>query len=156
MRTAAVGVGCLLAGMAIGACALALATDGGDDLPWSSAGDDAEGYVREAHVIVFLDQEATPDERQAIEAAIDADELVSDVEFWDDEASRAEALQIFSDEPEMREKVESGTVAAPTSFRLLLHDPTQPNAVTVQARLSELHGVLNVVTLPDNLSQLGD
>ena len=52
-------------------------------------------------MLVFLSQGVTEAERAAIEAAIAARPRVEDDEFWDAEASRAEAIRIFRENAEM-------------------------------------------------------
>ena len=159
MRAAVVGGVCLVAGVAIGAAGTALA--GGEEdsaLPAETVdGPPAEeqGVDRGGHVLVFLSPGVTEAERAAIEAAIAARQEVEDYEYWNAEASRAEAIQIFRDNPEMLEKVESGSTVLPTSFRLLLRDPSLPDALVVKEQIDDLPGVRDVRIL-DNVPHLGD
>jgi FtsX extracellular domain len=159
MRVAVVGGVCLVAGVAIGAAGTALAGGEEDSAPPAETVDgrpaEEQDVDRGGHVLVFLSHGVTEAERAAIEAAIAARQEVEDYEYWNDEASRAEAIHIFRDNPEMLEKVESGSTVVPTSFRLLLRDPSMPDALVVEAQINDLPGVQDV-TILDNVPQLGE
>lgn len=159
MKTVAVGTACLLAGLAIGAGAIAIAGD--DDAAAPAAmrarhGLDADDLKDDRHgdVLVFLVEDVSDGDRQAIEAALEADEDVEAYEYWNAEASQAEARRLFRNDPDMLEKLD-GDFQVPTSYRLLLRDPSRPNATIVTSRLEDLPGVLEVV-ITDAVPDLGD
>jgi hypothetical protein len=157
----ALGVVCLVLGMAIGGAGV-LAIGDTDD---GSLGDDLDGVTdgsadtarsagevpahevndRGGDVLVFLTARITGAERQAIEHTIEAMDEVVDHEYWNQEASQAEARLIFADDPSMLQKLENG-VRVPESYRLRLTTPDRPTAIVVRSRLADLPGVLRVVT----------
>jgi cell division protein FtsX len=147
MRVGAVGLTCLVAGLGIGAAAMVVVS--GDDhgfaegLATHEPATVDEQADRGGHVLVFLVEGVTDEQRQAIEAAL-ARPDVEDYEYWDAEASLAEARQLFADDPEMLEKLDGG-FHVPESYRLVLRDSDRPTATVVQGDLQGLPGVLQVV-----------
>ena len=146
-RALALGAACFLAGLVIGAGASRV---GGDDqtAPTLRSGGEYDVDVDEAdrggHVLVFLVEGVSDVERQAIEAAVAAQEHVEAYEYWNAEATRAEARRLFRDDRDMLAKLDEG-VHVPESYRLLLREPNRPNAMIVSSRLEGLAGVLEVV-----------
>jgi FtsX extracellular domain len=156
MRASAVGLACLVAGLGIGAAAMAVMSGDDDGVAEMMAAQESaadEPADRGGHVLVFLAEGVTDEQRQAIEAALARPE-VEDYEYWDAEASLAEARRIFADDPEMLEKVDGG-VQVPQSYRLLLSDPDLPTATVVQGDLQGLPGVLRVV-ITSAVQELGE
>ena len=159
MRVVAVGMACFLAGLAIGAGAMTMAGEQDESAPPASrarhefTADDRVDQ-RSGHLLVFLVDGVTHSERQGIEAALAAREDVEAYEHWDAEASLAEARRLFRDDPEMIAKFDDG-LAVPESYRLLLRNPTRPNATVVWSHFEGLPGVLEVV-ITDNVPGLGE
>jgi hypothetical protein len=109
---------------------------------------------RGGHVLVFLVEGVSDAERRGIEVVLDAQEDVEDDEYWNAEESRAEARRLFRDDAEMLAKIEAG-VHVPESYRLLLRDPSRPNAMVVSSHLDGLPGVLEV-TITEAVPDLGE
>jgi hypothetical protein len=150
MKNVAVGTGCFLAGLAIGAGATVVV---GDNelaapavLPDDESGADAQAVDRGGHVLVFLVEGVSEAERRGIEAVIHGLDAVEDYEYWNAEASVAEARRLFRENSEMLEKIDAG-VHIPESYRLLLRDPSTPNAMVVSSHFEGLPGVLEVTTI---------
>jgi FtsX extracellular domain len=147
MKVGAVALTCLVAGLGIGAAAMAVVSgdDGGfaERLATREPTTADERADRGGHVLVFLVDGVTVEQRQRIEAALTRPEI-EDYEYWDAEASLAEARQLWADDPEMSAKLDGG-VHVPESYRLLLRDPDRPTATVVQGDLQALPGVRQVV-----------
>jgi FtsX extracellular domain len=158
MKVVAVGTACFLAGLAIGAAATVVVGDtqlaAPASLPDDESGADDQVVDRGGHVLVFLVEGVSDAERRGIEVVLDAQEDVEDYEYWNAEASRAEARRLFRDDAEMLAKIEAG-VHVPESYRLLLRDPSRPNATVVSSHLDGLPGVLEV-TITDAVPDLGE
>lgn len=106
------------------------------------------GSGRDGHVIVFLEEGATDEDRRAVEAVLAASGLVSSFEFWDHEASLAEARELFCDDSETLAKLDSDDVRLPTSYRVVLSDPSRADACAVRVAVARLPGVFRT-TVPD-------
>ena len=158
MTRAVTGLACLVAGAVLGAGAMALVgrDDGGADTPPSEDGAaaPAEEVDRGGHVLVFLVDGVTEEQRRGIEAALDTHADVEDYEYWDAEASVAEARQILAGDPEMLARVDAG-LPVPESYRLLLREPDLPRATVVRGDLQGLPGVRQVVIM-STVPGLGD
>jgi FtsX extracellular domain len=158
MKIMAIGAACLVVGLALGAGAVL--TVGADDAaaPTTRRGGeyviDEKEADRGGHILVFLVEGVSDGERQGVEAALDARQEVEAYEYWNAEASRAEARRLFRDDPEMLAKIDEG-VHIPESYRLLLRDPSRPNAMVVSSHLEGLPGVLQVV-ISDSVPGLGE
>lgn len=70
-------------------------------------------------LIVFLEREVTPEQREALEAKFDENPEISKVTFVDEEESREEALRLFERNEAMRKKVEENEDLIPASYRLV-------------------------------------
>jgi len=156
MKPAAIGTGCFLVGLAFGAAAIVMTSDDEGasppdvrdeeaslESPDEESGTSGQDVDRGGHVLVFLREDVSAGDRQRIEATIAADTGVQAYEYWNAEASVAEARRLFRDNPEMLEKIDDG-VHIPESFRLQLRDPSRPSATVVVSHLEELPGVLQV------------
>jgi cell division protein FtsX len=99
---------------------------------------------RGGDVLVFLDDDLTDAERQAVVAELDARSEVASYEYWDEAASLAEARELFRDDAEMLEKLDNGTTV-PTSYRLTLNDIDRVSAGRLALDLEDLPGVLETV-----------
>lgn len=148
MKIVLIGIACLLVGLAAGAGVVVMVGDDDAAAPsmrrGGESGADDQEVDRGGHVLVFLTEEVSDGERQAIEAVLDAQDDIEAYEYWNAEASRAEARRLFRDNPDMLAKIDDG-VHVPQSYRLLLSDPSRPNALVVSSRLEGLPGVLEVV-----------
>jgi hypothetical protein len=158
MNVVAVGTTCLVVGLAVGAGVTVVVGDNQlaapATLPDDESGSDDQGVDRGGHVLVFLIEGVSDAERRGIEVVLDAQEDVEDYEYWNAEASRAEARRLFRDDAEMLAKIDAG-VHVPESYRLLLRDPSRPNATIVSSHLDGLPGVLQV-TITDAVPDLGE
>jgi hypothetical protein len=114
----------------------------------------------DAHLLVFLAQDATDAHLRAIEAVLAASEHVASFGFCDADESRAEAREMFRDDPEVLAKVESGGVHVPTSYRVLLTEPDTADAVAVLREFVDHAGVQRAIATDlvecEDPSDLGD
>lgn len=112
----------------------------------------ATAVDRGGDVLVFLDEDLTDAERQAVVAELDARSEVATYEYWDEAASLAEARDMFRDDAEMLEKLDNGATV-PTSYRLTLTDVDRVSAGRLALDLENLPGVLEAVVTDQFVEQ---
>jgi cell division transport system permease protein len=102
-------------------------------------------------LIAFLKTEITPEQRDAIEASLDDNPEVSDVEYVDREASHAEAMRLFERNEAMRAKLEADPELVPDSYRVT---PTSSDVNLMESmgeQLAAQPGVLQVTDVSESV-----
>ncbi len=82
----------------------------------------------DVELIVFLDPEISPDQRQAIQTSLDENPEVSTFSYVDEREAFEEAQDLFAEQPTMLRLLREGDV--PTSFRV---EPANPDFQSVVA-----------------------
>lgn len=93
-------------------------------------------------LIVFLEREATPEQREALEAKFDENPEISKVTFVDEEESRQEALRLFERNDQMKERVMENEDLVPPSYRLVPTTKDDNVIRTLTAQYADEPGVL--------------
>jgi cell division transport system permease protein len=102
-------------------------------------------------LIAFLKTEITPEQRDAIEASLDDNPEVSDVEYVDRDESHAEAMRLFERNEAMRAKLEADPELVPDSYRVT---PTSSDVNLMESmgeQLAAQPGVLQVTDVSESV-----
>ena len=102
-------------------------------------------------LIAFLKSDVTPEQRDAIEAAISENPEVADVDYYDLDESREEALRIFERNELMYQKIETGGTRVPDSFRLKPRSSDVDLMQILGEQLAAEPGVLSVTDVSDSV-----
>jgi cell division transport system permease protein len=97
-------------------------------------------------VIVFVNRNITEEERDALVQAMERDRDVSNVEYFDEDESRAEFERLFRRNQAMLDRVEANPDLVPTSYRVT---PSTTDAQAIEdmtARFAEQPGVLRATS----------
>jgi cell division transport system permease protein len=104
----------------------------------------------EAEIFLNVDPDATPAEKDALEAKLADDPEISDFEFFDHEAAYEEFQRLFADDPNLVEAVKPE--ALPESFRITFANPEDQSAVA--ASYESEPGVSEVATADEETRRL--
>jgi cell division transport system permease protein len=102
-------------------------------------------------LIAFLKTEITPEQRDAIEASLDDNPEVSNVEYVDRDESHAEAMRLFERNEAMRAKLEADPELVPDSYRVT---PTSSDVNLMESmgeQLAAQPGVLQVTDVSESV-----
>jgi cell division transport system permease protein len=92
-------------------------------------------------MIVFIDREITPEQRDALESALDEHPHIARSRYVNDEESREEFERLFRRNQAMLERIEANPRLLPTSYRVT---PTTTDEATIQdmtRQFNEMEGV---------------
>jgi cell division transport system permease protein len=104
--------------------------------------------------IIFMRPEATPDQTDAVQAAIDASPAIKDSKYLDQQEAYDEFKELFSDKPELVESVTPEVL--PPSFRVVPVDASPDEVETLGAQFENAPGVRQVVYASEALRNLED
>ena len=149
-RDASVALIGLTLGLAI-ALAVVLVNDGGagSGTPRTASASDpvtSPTDDREGDVLVFLEQDITPDQSAAIRQVLASSPLVAQFEYWDHARSHEEALWLFRDNADMMAKLQASPELVPASYRVTLAQDDIPSATELILALDGVEGVLQTVS----------
>ena len=85
-------------------------------------------YYGKVEVLIYMTNEFTDDQRQALETSLKGDPLVRQVTFESKDAAYTHFRQMFKDAPDLIEATKPE--AMPASFRIKLKDPTKFKALS--------------------------
>ncbi|MCZ7439607.1 permease-like cell division protein FtsX [Micromonospora sp. WMMC241] len=108
---------------------------GGSGLLYQKVGDMKDLYYENVQVSIFLKTDAPEDQRTALQAKLDADPLVKDVEFVDKDQAYKRFQQMYADAPDLVNAVKPDQL--PESFRITLNDPQQYKQIYDQYKTAE-------------------
>lgn len=103
--------------------AVSLSMLGASGLLWAQVDQVKELYYAQVEVSIFLTEEVTEEEREAIDAALSSDPMVADFYHESREEAYEKAKALFADAPDLVEALPPE--ALPESFRVKLVDPEQ-------------------------------
>lgn len=98
--------------------------------------------------VVFLARHVTEGERAALEDLLASDPAVADFRYMDHEASVVEYEEIFCDNEAMLAEGRRNPNLIPTSYRIELVDPDDPDVADLLERLEDAMGVMRVTATP--------
>lgn len=104
--------------------------------------------------IIFVSPEASADQRDAIQRALDDSPQVESASFVDQEAAFEEFTELFADTPEIVESTDPTTV--PTSFRVVPLDKEPETIETLKTAFEAQPGVMEVVAATDSIRTIQD
>ncbi|MDG4802752.1 permease-like cell division protein FtsX [Micromonospora sp. WMMD980] len=108
---------------------------GGSGLLYQKVGDMKDLYYENVQVSIFLKTDAPEDQRTALQAKLEADPLVKDIEFVDKDQAYKRFQQMYADAPDLVNAVKADQL--PESFRITLNDPQQYKQIYDQYKTAE-------------------
>lgn len=101
-------------------------------------------------LIIFMEPKIRPEQLQAIEASLEADNSgVKDFEYVDQDRAYMEFKQLFKDAPEMVESVTPSIL--PPSFKVVPNDPDAGSVTALREQYRNDAGVKDVVSADDTI-----
>jgi cell division transport system permease protein len=104
--------------------------------------------------IVFMRPEATPEQNDAVENAIEASEAVKSYTYLDQQAAYEEFKELFSDKPELVDSVTPEVL--PPSYRVVPVDANPDEVATLGKQFEDAPGVREVTYATEALRNLED
>ena len=99
-------------------------------------------------VIVFLQRDATDEQRDALQKKFDENPHIRDARYVDEAESREEALRLFARNEAMKKKVEESPDLVPPSYRLV---PTEKDEDLIKSLTNEFSGEPGVRSVKNQL-----
>ncbi|MDO3701030.1 permease-like cell division protein FtsX [Micromonospora sp. C28SCA-DRY-2] len=96
---------------------------GASGLLYQKVGDMKDLYYENVEVSIFLDQEVTPEQRDALDAKLKSDPLVKEAFYVNKDEAYKRFQEMFQDAPDLLSAVKADSL--PESFRLKLNNPEQ-------------------------------
>jgi cell division transport system permease protein len=104
--------------------------------------------------IVFMRPEATPEQNDAVDNAIEASEAVKSYTYLDQQAAYEEFKELFSDKPELVDSVTPEVL--PPSYRVVPVDANPDEVATLGKQFEDAPGVREVTYATEALRNLED
>ncbi|MEV4545816.1 permease-like cell division protein FtsX [Micromonospora echinaurantiaca] len=96
---------------------------GASGLLYQKVGDMKDLYYENVEVSIFLDQEVSPEQRDALDAKLKGDPLVKEALYVNKDEAYKRFQEMFQDAPDLLSAVKADSL--PESFRLKLNNPEQ-------------------------------
>ncbi|MFG2102441.1 permease-like cell division protein FtsX [Micromonospora echinaurantiaca] len=96
---------------------------GASGLLYQKVGDMKDLYYENVEVSIFLDQEVSPEQRDALDAKLKSDPLVKEALYVNKDEAYKRFQEMFQDAPDLLSAVKADSL--PESFRLKLNNPEQ-------------------------------
>lgn len=96
---------------------------GASGLLYQKVGDMKDLYYENVEVSIFLDQEVSPEQRDALDAKLKSDPLVKEAFYVNKDEAYKRFQEMFQDAPDLLTAVKADSL--PESFRLKLNNPEQ-------------------------------
>ncbi|MEU9504886.1 permease-like cell division protein FtsX [Micromonospora sp. NPDC048170] len=132
--------------------AVSLTMLGASGLMYRQVDDMKDLYYKNIQVSIFLDQEATPEQRDALDAKLKSDSLVKEVIYVNKDEAYKRFQEMFQDAPDLLSAVKADSL--PESFRLTLNNPEQYKNIYDQYKDTE--GVDEIVDQSRLLDKIFD
>ncbi|MFG3697539.1 permease-like cell division protein FtsX [Micromonospora sp. NPDC047620] len=132
--------------------AVSLTMLGASGLMYRQVDDMKDLYYKNIQVSIFLDQEVTPEQRDALAAKLDGDPLVKESLYVNKDEAYKRFQEMFQDAPDLLSAVKADSL--PESFRLTLNNPEQYKSIYDQYKDAE--GVDEIVDQSRLLDKIFD
>ncbi|MFV2113503.1 permease-like cell division protein FtsX [Micromonospora sp. DT178] len=132
--------------------AVSLTMLGASGLMYRQVDDMKDLYYKNIEVSIFLDQEVSPEQRDALDAKLKGDPLVKEVLYVNKDEAYKRFQEMFQDAPDLLSAVKADSL--PESFRLKLNNPEQYKNIYDQYKDAE--GVDEIVDQSRLLDKIFD
>ncbi|MEV0877466.1 permease-like cell division protein FtsX [Micromonospora echinofusca] len=132
--------------------AVSLTMLGASGLMYRQVDDMKDLYYKNIQVSIFLDQEVSPEQRDALAAKLEGDPLVKESIFVNKDEAYKRFQEMFQDAPDLLSAVKADSL--PESFRLTLNNPEQYKSIYDQYKDTE--GVDEIVDQSRLLDKIFD
>ncbi|MEU7930869.1 permease-like cell division protein FtsX [Micromonospora echinofusca] len=132
--------------------AVSLTMLGASGLMYRQVDDMKDLYYKNIQVSIFLDQEVSPEQRDALDAKLKGDPLVKEVIYVNKDEAYKRFQEMFQDAPDLLSAVKADSL--PESFRLTLNNPEQYKSIYDQYKDTE--GVDEIVDQSRLLDKIFD
>ncbi|MEU4776749.1 permease-like cell division protein FtsX [Micromonospora sp. NPDC023633] len=132
--------------------AVSLTMLGASGLMYRQVDDMKDLYYKNIQVSIFLDQEVSPEQRDALAAKLEADPLVKESLYVNKDEAYKRFQEMFQDAPDLLSAVKADSL--PESFRLTLNNPEQYKSIYDQYKDTE--GVDEIVDQSRLLDKIFD
>ncbi|MCL7458637.1 permease-like cell division protein FtsX [Micromonospora echinofusca] len=132
--------------------AVSLTMLGASGLMYRQVDDMKDLYYKNIQVSIFLDQEVSPEQRDALAAKLEGDPLVKESIFVNKDEAYKRFQEMFQDAPDLLSAVKADSL--PESFRLTLNNPEQYRSIYDQYKDTE--GVDEIVDQSRLLDKIFD
>ncbi|MBQ1074676.1 permease-like cell division protein FtsX [Micromonospora sp. C31] len=132
--------------------AVSLTMLGASGLMYRQVDDMKDLYYKNIQVSIFLDQEVSPEQRDALAAQLEGDPLVKESIYVNKDEAYKRFQEMFQDAPDLLSAVKADSL--PESFRLTLNDPEQYKSIYDQYKDTE--GVDEIVDQSRLLDKIFD
>ncbi|MEV4663350.1 permease-like cell division protein FtsX [Micromonospora echinofusca] len=132
--------------------AVSLTMLGASGLMYRQVDDMKDLYYKNIQVSIFLDQEVSPEQRDALEAKLKGDPLVKESIYVNKDEAYKRFQEMFQDAPDLLSAVKADSL--PESFRLTLNNPEQYKSIYDQYKDTE--GVDEIVDQSRLLDKIFD
>ncbi|MER7415181.1 permease-like cell division protein FtsX [Micromonospora peucetia] len=132
--------------------AVSLTMLGASGLMYRQVDDMKDLYYKNIQVSIFLKQDATPEQSDALKTKLEGDALVKEVIFVNKEEAYKRFQEMFQDAPDLLSAVKADSL--PESYRLTLNNPEQYKSIYDQYKDTE--GVDEIVDQSRLLDKIFD
>ncbi|MGN9764452.1 permease-like cell division protein FtsX [Micromonospora sp. SD12] len=132
--------------------AVSLTMLGASGLMYRQVDDMKDLYYKNIQVSIFLDQEVSPEQRDALAAKLEGDPLVKESIYVNKDEAYKRFQEMFQDAPDLLSAVKADSL--PESFRLTLNNPEQYKSIYDQYKDTE--GVDEIVDQSRLLDKIFD